>query len=76
MSDDVSRRHQAAEAQYNASAEASLKLLENEPSIWGQKDLWVVLNEFYQCAGRHRIGAVRDGGAFSCLQSINSSEVT
>ena len=62
LSDD-SQRHQAAEAQYNASAEASLGLLERQPEIWGTKDLWVVLNAFYQCPGRHRIGNVRDGGA-------------
>lgn len=66
MSDDASRRHQAAEAQYNASVEASLNLLEKEPHMWGQKDLWVVLNGFYQCPGRHRIGAVSDGGALKC----------
>ncbi len=64
MSDEVSRRHQAAEAQYNASVEASLNLLEEQPNMWGQKDLWVVLNSFYQCPGCHRIGAVSDGGAF------------
>ncbi len=69
LSDDV-KRHQAAEAQYNASAEASLDLLKNQPEIWGTKDLWLVLNAFYQCPGRHRIGNVRDGGACARLFAV------
>lgn len=61
--------HNESEATYHASQQAAQQYLEIHDKVRTGIDVWYLMNAFYNCPSRERIGRPLDGGVVAALDA-------
>ncbi len=61
--------HNESEATYHASQQAAQQYLETHDEVRTGIDVWYLMNAFYSCPSRERIGRPLDGGVVAALDA-------